>query len=998
MSLRQRGLNDQMIEFRTLGGVDLRGAPGETLNSLAAQPKRLALLAYLCVAAPRGFHRRDALLAIFWPESDQGHARTSLRNAVHVLRRALGAEAVLSRGDEELAIDFQRVWCDAVALDQAAADGRAEEVVSLYRGDFLAGFFIRDAPEWERWLDGERARLRTHAARMARVMAERSETERNIAEAVRWARRAVELTADDERVFRSLMELFDRVGDRADALRAYDEFARRLRTEYGADPALETSALADRIRTRGERSSNHPAVAQAETVVLPEAAEMENHQPSLSRGRQLFRLARTRRGAAAFVATFVLGLTAAVMVARSGHAPHRPASPYRIAVFPFRVLGDTGWKYLHEGAMDLLSGAIDGVGQLRRVDPVALTSRMRRAGETDVDQDLARRISAELGAGRYVLGTVVGAPDRATIAASLYDADRDVEPLAVAQAEVGRDSVSRRVVGLASDLLQDQRVGEGDRSSQFGSIHAKSYLAERAYFRGEAMLRRGVYDSAVLAYEQAVREDSTFALAWYRLAFVRGMAGGTNTDMVESIDAAMRLRERLARHDRLLVESHHAYLHGDGRRAEERALAAVTAYPDEMEAWLALGTTRWWHAWQMGRSPAVGLQALDHALALDPDSREALHLSHILSLYERRYADAASLAERAYSPQGPLAYNRTSAKAVDVFARGDTAAQLAALAELEQSGEFPIFQSAAFVAAFTDNIAGARRIAELMTESSSRSPSAQARGHAMLALLELARGARHASLTEFNRAAAFDTTLAFTYGGIMAAIPQFRFANADVRAVRDAALRWRPTPGETDIELPWLFKLGAPTARFRQYVLGLLDARLGDDSAALSYANALTGAHEPSDSAGLLPDLALEIRALTAARVGDTSAALANLEREQLRVLWHYQVMSPLHERPVGRFLRAEMLHARGRDADALGWYNSLTSLSMIEFVFLAPAYLREGEIYESAKQPARAVEYYSRFVARWQTCDPELRPLVDDARRRIARLSLAVNRHVATR
>ena len=68
----------------------------------------------------------------------------------------------------------------------------------------------------------------------------------------------------------------------------------------------------------------------------------------------------------------------------------------------------------------------------------------------------------------------------------------------------------------------------------------------------------------------------------------------------------------------------------------------------------------------------------------------------------------------------------------------------------------------------------------------------------------------------------------------------------------------------------------------------------------------------------------------------------------------------------------------------------------MIEFVFLAPAYLREGEIYESAKQPARAVEYYSRFIARWKTCDLELRPLVDDARRRIARLNRILASHAS--
>ena len=65
------------IQFRTLGTLDLRAADGRELHSLLAQPKRIALLAYLCIAQPRGYHRRDTLLGLFWPDSDQEHARTS---------------------------------------------------------------------------------------------------------------------------------------------------------------------------------------------------------------------------------------------------------------------------------------------------------------------------------------------------------------------------------------------------------------------------------------------------------------------------------------------------------------------------------------------------------------------------------------------------------------------------------------------------------------------------------------------------------------------------------------------------------------------------------------------------------------------------------------------------------------------------------------------------------------------------------------------------------
>src|SRR4029077_12339634 len=96
------------IQFRTLGTLDLRAADGRELHFLLAQPQRIALLAYLCIAEPRGYHRRDTLLGLFWPDADQEHARTSLRKSVHLLRRALGDDSVVSRGGEEIGGDRSR--------------------------------------------------------------------------------------------------------------------------------------------------------------------------------------------------------------------------------------------------------------------------------------------------------------------------------------------------------------------------------------------------------------------------------------------------------------------------------------------------------------------------------------------------------------------------------------------------------------------------------------------------------------------------------------------------------------------------------------------------------------------------------------------------------------------------------------------------------------------------------------------------------------------------
>src|SRR6266704_6192180 len=113
-----------MIEFRMLGTLNLTGPGGRELRILLAQPRRLALLAYLAAATPQGFHRRDSLLALFWPELDQSHARAALRQALHVVRDALGGDAVTSRGDEEIGLDFAQVSCDVAAFERALRIGQ----------------------------------------------------------------------------------------------------------------------------------------------------------------------------------------------------------------------------------------------------------------------------------------------------------------------------------------------------------------------------------------------------------------------------------------------------------------------------------------------------------------------------------------------------------------------------------------------------------------------------------------------------------------------------------------------------------------------------------------------------------------------------------------------------------------------------------------------------------------------------------------------------------
>ena len=88
-----------MLRFKLLGTSELSREDGTSVRSVLAQPKRLALLAYLTLEARGRPVRRNTLLALFWPERDEAHARNALRQSLYFLRRSLGDGVVESEGD-----------------------------------------------------------------------------------------------------------------------------------------------------------------------------------------------------------------------------------------------------------------------------------------------------------------------------------------------------------------------------------------------------------------------------------------------------------------------------------------------------------------------------------------------------------------------------------------------------------------------------------------------------------------------------------------------------------------------------------------------------------------------------------------------------------------------------------------------------------------------------------------------------------------------------------
>jgi serine/threonine-protein kinase len=226
-----------------LGGIEIRNVPVDLGDRLLAQSKCAALLTYLALS-PEGRHqRRDRLVALFWPELDQAHARGALRKAMHLIRSTLGAEALVTRGDEEVAVTSSGLWCDARELLRAAEAGQLARVVELYRGDLMPGFHLSACADFDAWLEQQRGSVLESVVAASWALAQTLEASSQLTDAARMARHAARLAWNDERVLRRSLQMLDRLGDRASALRLFEAFARRLKNDLDAEPSAETRAL-----------------------------------------------------------------------------------------------------------------------------------------------------------------------------------------------------------------------------------------------------------------------------------------------------------------------------------------------------------------------------------------------------------------------------------------------------------------------------------------------------------------------------------------------------------------------------------------------------------------------------------------------------------------------------------------------------------------------------------------------------------------------------------
>lgn len=256
------------IRVRLLGGFEV-WAEDRQVGGFESQKVR-ALLAYLICNRRRSFSR-DHLAGLLWPDRSPEATRHALRQAIYNLRTTLpgdGSAAPLLINHAEIGWNpAADCWLDVEAFEEAHLRGMERATVDLqhlstaaqlYRGELLAGFFVKDSPGFEEWMLTEQVRLREAALEALRRLIESYRRRGEHRFALHYARRLVAIEPLSEEAQRELIRLFALLGQRNRALAQYEELVGRLRGELGVEPLAETRALYESILAEAIEDAGAP--------------------------------------------------------------------------------------------------------------------------------------------------------------------------------------------------------------------------------------------------------------------------------------------------------------------------------------------------------------------------------------------------------------------------------------------------------------------------------------------------------------------------------------------------------------------------------------------------------------------------------------------------------------------------------------------------------------------------------------------------------------------
>ena len=472
------------LRLNVLGPFDAQWSDGTALE--VTGKKIQALLGYLAVESARP-HSREQLASLLWSETGDERARHNLRQALSKIRRSFGP--LISSTGEALALDLEQCSVDAREFNRLARSedvGELARCMELYRDDLLDGLVLREAL-YDEWLLGAQHQFRRMACDAIERLAFKLAALERADEAVDVLNRRIAMDPACEPAHRHLMELFERIGRRSDALRQYQFLSEALDRELSTEPSAETRAIYERIRI------GSAAATQTVTVVPAVAAVSGVHELPT------------------------------------------------VAVLPFDNLSGPDDGYFVDGIVEDIITALSHFSTLMVISRgSSFAYRDREVSDHDA--------AAELGAQFLVRGSVRRAGNRVRISVQLLDPqagstlwahrfDREIEDVFVVQ-----DELSSTIVATLAGRVEAARLAKARRAPP-ERLDAYDFV-----LRGKEHHHRYTREdcrAAIEMFEQAVTRDPEYATAHAWLACGLGQAMGFRPDEYDALlDAAQVAAER----------------------------------------------------------------------------------------------------------------------------------------------------------------------------------------------------------------------------------------------------------------------------------------------------------------------------------------------------------------------------------------------------------------------------------------------------------------------
>src|SRR5882762_8412001 len=640
-------------------------------------------------------------------------------------------------------------------------------------------------------------------------------------------------------------------------------------------------------------------------------------------------------GAAGYSAMRVLGIGPVGTLVASGVLEKRDRLV--LADFENRTTDSTLGPSLTEALrVDLAQSPV-----VRLLDAAAVGQALYRMGRppaTPLDQGLARELAQREGAKAVVRGQIDPLGRGYVVSAELVGASDGAALVAVRENAQDDGAIIAAVDRLSGKLRE--RIGESLRtirnSEPLEQVTTRSLEALRKYSQGVRASDAVEMARAVTLLDEAIALDTTFAMAYRKLAVVLSNAGGAQSRIAAAATEAFRHRDRLTPFERDLAEAY---------------------YYTRVE-------------YDPAKTEAAYRAALEH----QPENGVALNNLALLFNERRRFAEAESLATLGLTVapmQWALYLNAMQAQIA--LGKSADAKRTAVLLERHAPGNPMVGFTRAFLASAQREYDGAEAETRALAQSA-QDPTWQASAAGALAAINLVRGKLAVAEAQFRRAMTVDE---------QRGVPGKYLEDAIGIAIMDVHYRMAADAGRREVE-----------QALRRHPLASIPA---GDRPYLALAFVYADAGRPDRARQVLAEF--EATVPEAARRGQPSrhgvaAHIAFAEGRIQDAIRDYRRWYDEDGCAVcGLFLLGRAYEKAGERDSGVAVYERAVNTpgyfrAFEEQATLAPTYRHLGELYEQRGDTARARDYYGRFVELWKDADAVLQPEVREGRQRMARLT----------